>query len=115
MKRQVIFSRRRPCPANRSRGRAIPQTAFLAKRRLHVSSKTMFAKKDYRWQIYHIKSTPAKFIGTVTAPDEETALSKAISELEIDPKIQQRARGDDRSGLPCCSALSRFVSAWIGL
>jgi hypothetical protein len=24
-------------------------------------------KKDYRWQIYHIKGTPAKFIGTDTA------------------------------------------------
>jgi hypothetical protein len=50
----------------------------------------MSAKKDYRWQIYHIKSTPAKFIGTVTAPDEETALKKAVSELEIDPKIRNR-------------------------
>ena len=46
--------------------------------------------KDYRWQIYHIKGTPAKFIGTVTAPDEETALKKAISELDIDPKIRNR-------------------------
>ena len=47
-------------------------------------------KKDYRWQIYHIKSTPAKFLGTVTATDEETALKKAIVELEIDPKSQKR-------------------------
>ena len=47
-------------------------------------------KKDYRWQIYHIKCAPAKFIGTVTAPDEETALKKAVSELEIDPKIRNR-------------------------
>jgi len=45
----------------------------------------MSAKKDYRWQIYNIKSTPTEFIGTVTAPDEETALNKAIAELEIDP------------------------------
>ena len=47
-------------------------------------------KKDYRWQIYHIKETPAKFIGTVTALDEETPLKKAVSELEIDPKIRNR-------------------------
>jgi hypothetical protein len=47
-------------------------------------------KKDYRWQIYHIKGTPAKFIGTVTALDEETALKKAVSDLEIDPKIRNR-------------------------
>ena len=50
----------------------------------------MSAKKDYRWQIYNIKSTPTEFIGTVTAPDEETALNKAISELEVDPKIRNR-------------------------
>jgi hypothetical protein len=31
-------------------------------------------KKEYRWQIYHIKRPPAKFI--VTAPDEETALRR---------------------------------------
>jgi hypothetical protein len=49
----------------------------------------MPAKKDYRWQIYH-KSTPAKFIGTVNAPDEAAALKKAVSELEIDPKIRNR-------------------------
>ena len=50
----------------------------------------MSVKKDYRWQIYHIKSMPAKFIGTVTAPDEEAALKKAVSELEIEPKLRNR-------------------------
>jgi hypothetical protein len=39
----------------------------------------MSAKKDYRLQIYHVKGTPAKFIGTVTAPGEETALKQAVS------------------------------------
>jgi hypothetical protein len=48
-------------------------------------------RKDYRWQIYHIKGTPAKFIGTVSAPDEQTAVETAIVELEIkDPQIQKR-------------------------
>jgi hypothetical protein len=46
--------------------------------------------KDYRWQIYHIKGTPAMFIGTVTAPDEETALRKAIAELEIEHNLRNR-------------------------
>jgi hypothetical protein len=47
--------------------------------------------KDYRWQIYRIKDTPpAKFIGTVTAPDEQTALEKAIDDLEIKyPQIRK--------------------------
>jgi hypothetical protein len=47
-------------------------------------------KKDYRWKIYHIKNTPAKFIGTVTAPDEETALRKAVVELEIEHNLRNR-------------------------
>jgi hypothetical protein len=47
-------------------------------------------KKDYRWKIYHIKNTPAKFIGTVTAPDEETALRKAVAELEIEHNLRNR-------------------------
>jgi hypothetical protein len=51
----------------------------------------MPTQKNYRWRIYHIKDTPAKFIGTVTAPDERTALKKAIVELEIeDAQIRKR-------------------------
>jgi hypothetical protein len=50
----------------------------------------MPAQKDYRWKIYHIKTTPAKFMGTVTAPDEETALRRAISELEIEHNLRSR-------------------------
>jgi hypothetical protein len=50
----------------------------------------MSAKKDYRWQIYHIKGTPAKFIGTVSAPDEVTALRKAVTELEIEHSLRNR-------------------------
>jgi hypothetical protein len=50
----------------------------------------MPAKKNYRWQIYHIKETPAKFIGTVTAPDEESALKLAVSELEIEHHLRNR-------------------------
>ena len=47
--------------------------------------------KQYRWAIYHIKGTPAKFLGTVMASDEEGAIKKAIAELEIrDPQIQKR-------------------------
>jgi hypothetical protein len=47
-------------------------------------------KKDYRWNIYHIKGTPAKFLGSVYAPDEKTALKYAVKELEIDPKLRNR-------------------------
>jgi hypothetical protein len=45
------------------------------------------AKKEYSWNIYRLRGTPAKFIGTVEAPDETTA----IKEFKItDPAMQKR-------------------------
>ena len=47
--------------------------------------------KEYRWRIYHIKGTPAQFLGTVSATDEQEAIKLAISELEIgDLQTQMR-------------------------
>jgi hypothetical protein len=43
-----------------------------------------------RWRILRIKATPARAIGTVEAPDAETAIRKAIEEYQI-PE-QQRNR-----------------------
>jgi len=57
----------------------------------------MPAKKECRWQIYHIKSTPAKFAGTVTAPDEETALRKAISEPDA-ARLRSSSRRSNNQG-----------------
>jgi hypothetical protein len=43
--------------------------------------------KEDRWRIYHIKGTPAQFLGTVSATNEQ----EAIKELEIrDPQTQKR-------------------------
>jgi 1,2-phenylacetyl-CoA epoxidase PaaB subunit len=39
--------------------------------------------KQYRWSIYRIKGTPAAFLGTVEAPDEDGAIKKAIENFEI--------------------------------
>jgi hypothetical protein len=48
-------------------------------------------KKEYRWAIYHVKATPAKFLGTVWAAEEEEAIKRAIVELEIrNPQTQRR-------------------------
>ena len=39
--------------------------------------------KQYRWAIYHITGTPAKLLGHVEAPDEESAIKQAIEEFGI--------------------------------
>jgi hypothetical protein len=47
--------------------------------------------KQPRWRIALIKSTPAAELGTITAPDAETAIRKAIEEWQItEPHRQQR-------------------------
>jgi hypothetical protein len=46
--------------------------------------------KLYTWSIYHIKGTPAALLGRVEAPDEETAIKKAIEEFNISPALQNR-------------------------
>jgi hypothetical protein len=48
------------------------------------------ASKQYTWSIYHIKGTPAALLGGVEAPDEHTAIKKAIDEFQIGPALQKR-------------------------
>jgi 1,2-phenylacetyl-CoA epoxidase PaaB subunit len=49
------------------------------------------ARKGFRWNVYRLRGTPAQFIGTVEAPDEATAIEKAIEEFHItDPAMQKR-------------------------
>jgi hypothetical protein len=48
------------------------------------------ASKPNKWNIYHIKGTPAVLLGQVEAPDEETAIQPAIEEFKISPTIQKR-------------------------
>jgi hypothetical protein len=42
------------------------------------------------WNIYLATSTPAKFVGTVEAPDADAAIAKAIEEFHIEPQRAQR-------------------------
>ena len=48
------------------------------------------ASKPHRWDIYHIKGTPAALLGHVEAPDEESAIKRAIEEFKISPALQKR-------------------------
>jgi hypothetical protein len=46
--------------------------------------------EKHRWQIYHIRGTPAQYLGMFHAPDETAAILKATEELKVPP--QQRKR-----------------------
>jgi len=48
-------------------------------------------KKEYRWNIFLLRATPTAPIGSVEAPDAESAIKKAIEVFEItDPENQER-------------------------
>jgi hypothetical protein len=68
----------------------LPDVVF-GPRGLHETKHPMAKPpKDYSWRIYHTKDTPAKLIGSITAPDEESALRTAIVELKIEDKLRSR-------------------------
>jgi hypothetical protein len=43
-------------------------------------------KHECEWEIVRLQASPAKFIGYVRAPDEETAREIAIEQFQIRPK-----------------------------
>jgi hypothetical protein len=53
--------------------------------------------KSSKWNIYHIKGTPAVLLGHVEAPDEESAIKRAIEEFKIGPTIQKRLLAQRRA------------------
>jgi hypothetical protein len=47
-------------------------------------------QQDYSWAIYHIRGTPARFVGIVDAPDERSAIKKAIEEFGVPENLRNR-------------------------
>jgi len=45
---------------------------------------------EYRWQISLIKATPAKYLGSVYAPDERSALETAAREFRVPDALRNR-------------------------
>jgi hypothetical protein len=47
-------------------------------------------KKEFSWDIYRLRGTPAVYIGSLHAPDENSAIKKAIEEFRITDTEQQK-------------------------
>jgi hypothetical protein len=48
-------------------------------------------KQEFSWSVFRIRGTPAAFVGIVQAPDEASAIKKAIEEYNItDPETRKR-------------------------
>jgi hypothetical protein len=47
--------------------------------------------QTHSWSVYHLKGTPAQFVGIVfDQPDQESAIKKAIEEYDIPANLRNR-------------------------
>jgi hypothetical protein len=47
-------------------------------------------QQSYSWSIYRLRGTLARFVGLVDAPDEQSAITKAIEEYDVPQNLRSR-------------------------
>jgi len=55
-----------------------------------VSAKKSPPKAEHRWRIIRQRNSPAAQFGTVTAPDQKTAIEGAAAEFQVPPALRDR-------------------------
>jgi hypothetical protein len=58
--------------------------------KLRKPSKKSARREPQEWDVYRLKSSPAAFVGRVTAKDKTAAIAAAIDLYAVPPRHQKR-------------------------